>query len=58
MSTIDIPLWTTILGNFGFPIVITIYLFLRFERKLEKLEEVILKCIWQLRNVANGSIFF
>lgn len=43
MSTSDIPLLTNILGNFGFPIVITIYLFLRFERKLEKLEEVILK---------------
>ncbi|ESU34088.1 hypothetical protein G3A_02900 [Bacillus sp. 17376] len=43
MSTIDIPVWTTILGNFGFPVMITIYLFLRFERKLEKLEEVILK---------------
>ncbi len=43
MSTADISLWTTILGSFGFPIVITIYLFLRFERRLEKLEEVILK---------------
>jgi hypothetical protein len=43
MSTIDIPLWTSILSNFGFPIVITIYLFLRIERKWEKLEVVILK---------------
>lgn len=35
------PQWITILGNFGFPIAITIYLFLRFEKKLEKLELVI-----------------
>jgi hypothetical protein len=41
MNTIDVSLWTTILGNFGFPIAITIYLFWRFERKIEKLEEVI-----------------
>jgi len=41
MNTTDIPVWTIILGNFGFPISITIYLFLRFERKIEKLEEVI-----------------
>jgi Trk-type K+ transport system membrane component len=39
----DIPQWTIILGNFGFPIAITIYLFLRFERKIEKLEDVILQ---------------
>lgn len=37
------PQWITILGNFGFPIAITIYLFLRFERKLEKLEGVIVQ---------------
>lgn len=32
------PQWIAILGNFGFPIAITIYLFIRFEKKLEKLE--------------------
>lgn len=41
MSTVDVPLWTTVIGNFGFPIAITIYLFYRFERKIEKLEEVV-----------------
>lgn len=30
--------WINIIGNFGFPITVTIYLFLRFEKKLEKLE--------------------
>lgn len=43
MTTFDFPIWVTLLGNFGFPIAITVYLFIRFERKLEKLEDVILK---------------
>ena len=30
--------WIAVVGNFGFPIAITIYLFLRFEKKLETLE--------------------
>ncbi|MGM9965913.1 MULTISPECIES: YvrJ family protein [unclassified Rummeliibacillus] len=42
MTPTEFPLWVSILGNFGFPIAITIYLFLRFEKKFEKLEEVIL----------------
>ena len=35
--------WLTIIGNFGFPISITIYLFIRFERKIENLETSILQ---------------
>lgn len=31
----------TAIGNFGFPIVITSYLLLRFEKKMEKLSESI-----------------
>ncbi|MGE7983690.1 YvrJ family protein [Solibacillus sp. NPDC093137] len=30
--------WVMIIGNFGFPIAITMYLFIRFEKKIEKLE--------------------
>lgn len=30
----------TAIGNFGFPIAITIYLLLRFEKKLETLTDV------------------
>lgn len=30
--------WIMIIGNFGFPIAITIYLFIRFEKKIENLE--------------------
>ena len=36
-----IPIWISIIGNFGFPIAITIYLFARFERKLDNLEAII-----------------
>lgn len=41
MTPIDIPLWVALLANFGFPIAISIYLLVRFERKLENLEIVI-----------------
>ncbi|MEX3625339.1 YvrJ family protein [Viridibacillus arvi] len=30
--------WIMIIGNFGFPIAITVYLFIRFEKKIENLE--------------------
>ncbi|MEN2467779.1 YvrJ family protein [Ornithinibacillus sp. JPR2-1] len=36
------PIWVSIIGNFGFPIAITVYLFVRFERKLGELEKVII----------------
>jgi len=29
--------WITIIGNFGFPIAITVYLLLRFEKKIDSL---------------------
>ncbi|WP_074432819.1 YvrJ family protein [Neobacillus jeddahensis] len=41
MTTVDMSQWITILGNFGFPIAITIYLFGRFEKKIDKLEMAI-----------------
>jgi preprotein translocase subunit SecF len=41
MTPIDTPLWVAVLGNFGFPIAISIYLLIRFEKKLENLESVI-----------------
>lgn len=43
MSPESIPIWITIIGNFGFPIAITVYLFIRFERKLDDLEDVIMQ---------------
>lgn len=48
--TMDSPEWIMIVGNFGFPIAITIYLFLRFEKKIENLEKVIA----QLSDVIKG----
>ncbi|WHX66050.1 YvrJ family protein [Peribacillus frigoritolerans] len=32
-----------IIGNFGFPIFVALYLFIRFEKKLEKLEKAIVE---------------
>lgn len=37
----DIQLWITTIANYGFPVVITIYLLLRFEKKIETLETTI-----------------
>ncbi|MFJ7981375.1 YvrJ family protein [Lysinibacillus xylanilyticus] len=39
----NVPMWISLIGNFGFPIAITVYLFIRFERKLDKLEAVIME---------------
>lgn len=43
MTVIELPQWIMILGNFGFPIAITIYLFIRFEKKIDNLENVIIQ---------------
>ncbi|MGV2623266.1 UNVERIFIED_CONTAM: YvrJ family protein [Halobacillus marinus] len=43
MTLVDLPQWIVIIGNFGFPVAITFYLFVRFEKKLDKLENVIMK---------------
>lgn len=51
MTVIEMPQWISMLGNFGFPIAITIYLFIRFEKKIENLESVIL----QLAEVINEN---
>ncbi|KIP19944.1 YvrJ protein family protein [Anoxybacillus ayderensis] len=33
--------WVQVIGNFGFPVAITIYLLIRFEGKIDKLRESI-----------------
>ncbi|GAQ16972.1 ribonuclease Z [Oceanobacillus picturae] len=43
MTLEDIPMWISLTGNFGFPIAITVYLFVRFEKKIDKLETVIMQ---------------
>jgi len=40
-----IQIWVSLIGNSGFPIAITIYLFVRFEKKIEVLEAVILRLL-------------
>lgn len=37
----DINQIITMMGNFGFPVVIAVYLLLRFEKKIEELTEKI-----------------
>lgn len=39
--TMDIPQIVGILGNFGFPVLIAIYLLIRFEKRIEGLTEAI-----------------
>lgn len=33
--------WVFILGNFGFPVVVAVYLLIRFEKKIEVLTAII-----------------
>ncbi|MFJ7408945.1 MULTISPECIES: YvrJ family protein [unclassified Lysinibacillus] len=42
--------WIMIIGNFGFPIALTVYLFIRFEKKLENLELSINKLSELIKN--------
>ncbi|WP_405096984.1 YvrJ family protein [Oceanobacillus sp. FSL H7-0719] len=51
MTLESIPIWISLVGNFGFPIAITVYLFVRFERKLDDLEKVILELSSVIRNL-------
>lgn len=45
-----IQIWAHLIGNSGFPIAITIYLFMRFEKKIENLEAIILKLLDKREN--------
>jgi hypothetical protein len=37
----DISVWVTLLRDVGFPIAMTVYLLLRFEKKIDKLAKTI-----------------
>lgn len=53
MSTGDkalIDIFINAIGNFGFPLVLAVYLLLRFEKKIEVLTEAIFK----LKEVINN----
>lgn len=45
-----IQMWVHLIGNSGFPIAITIYLFMRFEKKIENLEAINLKLLDKREN--------
>ncbi|MBS7429373.1 MULTISPECIES: YvrJ family protein [Virgibacillus] len=47
----EIASLVNILGNFGFPIMITVYLFVRFEKKIENLEKVISELLSTIREL-------
>ncbi|WP_370459785.1 YvrJ family protein [Oceanobacillus sp. AG] len=53
MTPADVPVWVSIIGNFGFPIAITVYLFMRFERKLGDLEKVITNLSETIKTLTN-----
>ncbi|MCP1452197.1 hypothetical protein J3D64_005476 [Priestia megaterium] len=42
-EVIKIEQWLNLIRNFGFPIVVTLYLLLRFEKKIDHLTEAINK---------------
>lgn len=48
----DIQEIISILGNFGFPVVIAIYLLIRFEKRIENLTEA----ITQLQKIMNRKL--
>ncbi|MBB2480726.1 YvrJ family protein [Bacillus sp. APMAM] len=41
MSADELKIYFSLIGNFGFPVGLTIYLLLRFEKKIERLTEAI-----------------
>jgi hypothetical protein len=52
-NTQMISLLSTLIGNFGFPIVITSYLLIRFEKRIENLNNTILDLMQVIRDGAN-----
>lgn len=54
MTIVELPQWIAILGNFGFPIAITVYLFVRFEKKIEKLEFAISELSQVIQDTRRG----
>lgn len=42
-------LWINLIGNLGFPIVITFYLLVRLEKNFNQLEQVVEELIFEIR---------
>lgn len=50
--------WISLIGEFGFPVIVTLYLLYRIEAKLDKLNESILSLpqkMWQMDEVVKRS---
>lgn len=45
-----LDLVTTTIGNFGFPMVLTAYLLIRFEKKIESLNNTILELLQVIKD--------
>lgn len=43
--------WITVLGNFGFPVAITIYLLIRFEKKIDSLQQAIQSLVELIKTI-------
>ncbi|OKP96767.1 YvrJ family protein [Paenibacillus sp. P46E] len=53
--TEDISVWVQIIGNFGFPVGVTLYLLIRFEKKIDVLSDTINKLIDVIRSNRTGG---
>ncbi|MEK5183450.1 MULTISPECIES: YvrJ family protein [unclassified Paenibacillus] len=49
----DVPSLVQIIGNVGFPIGVTLYLLVRFEKKIDVLSDSILKLLEVINNNAS-----
>jgi YvrJ protein family len=41
MENVPIEMWVTAISNVGFPVVLTLYLLVRFEKRIDSLTEAI-----------------
>lgn len=51
---IEPPGWVTLLANLSFPMCITIYLYLRFEKKLDNLENSLKYLTDVIKDIGRG----
>lgn len=50
----EVSQWVTIIGNFGFPICLSIYLLVRLESKIEALNSVIAQLVDVIGDIKNS----
>ncbi|ASR49497.1 hypothetical protein B4V02_23820 [Paenibacillus kribbensis] len=51
----DVPSWVQIIANVGFPIGVTFYLLIRFEKKIDVLSETMGNLIEAIKNSSTGG---